>query len=405
MNSLYCIAEGKMYILGKGDFEEKEIGSNIFESYISRKKRFAQQKEWKTQGNAAVFAGNYKAGSDAESEVRNTKMNINCLRVNGRGMIYSMTIDETSGIYTKSDIYDTETQEGFVISDANDRYGAFDIRDGNIAVAVEYAGESHIGVIENGTNECRLLTEGFTREENPVWDNRGRKIICQSCGLAEEERGRSSMPPMLDGIDLPANFMDNYVPYIKGPYSLVEINTVNGEVDYILSDDKYNFIKPSFSSDGYLYFIRYPYNDDKNSTSFKDNISAPVRFFKGVAGWMNLFTLIYSGKPMIKKNGAKTPDAKKMYIDGNIIEAEKELEENRKNDEKYPGIIPSSFELCRMRAGEEISVVKKGVIAYALDRKSGDIYYSNGNGVIKLSPDGNREKVLSRKKVTFIGVN
>ena len=68
----------------------------------------------------------------------------------------------------------------------------------------------------------------------------------------------------------------------------------------------------------------------------------------------------------------------------------------------YQGIIPQSYQLCRLSEDGSISVIARGVIAYALS--GDDLYYSNGKAIIKLSSDGKSEKVCSADKVTFISI-
>lgn len=89
-----------------------------------------------------------------------------------------------------------------------------------------------------------------------------------------------------------------------------------------------------------------------------------------------------------------------IFIDGNIISAERELKANADHGEKYPGFIPRSFELHKLSKDGEDVIVKRGVIAYTL--RGDNVICSNGSSVILLSPDGS-EKLLSKaEKVTFL---
>ena len=245
-----------------GEKKDREIRSNTFDNYLDRKKRHAQQNEWKTSGSGAAFIGTYRPGSDAESEIRKTKMEVSCMRSAFGALVYSMCIDESSGIYTKQNIWDTESTEGFVISDVSDKYGSFDVRKGRYAVSVGFAGEAHIGIIECDSSVCRLVTDGQSREENPVWDKSGRFVYCQSCGLAE---GKSRTYE--EGLEYGLGVV--YSPYIKGPYSLIRIEVDSGDIEYVISDDEYNFIKPYADRYGNLYFIRYPYSEDQCKPTVK----------------------------------------------------------------------------------------------------------------------------------------
>ena len=119
----------------------------------------------------------------------------------------------------------------------------------------------------------------------------------------------------------------------------------------------------------------------------------------------------YSGKTLTNGKGdtkAKNRTEAEMFIDGNLINASRELEKNQKSGDKFPGIIPRSYELCRRHgANGREEVIKNGIIAYALGL-SGEIYCSNGNHLLKLTPSGNRyeETVLAKEKaISFISTN
>jgi len=97
-----------------------------------------------------------------------------------------------------------------------------------------------------------------------------------------------------------------------------------------------------------------------------------------------------------------------MFIDGNLINASRELEKNQKSGEKFPGIVPHSYELCRRYgvSGRE-ETIKKGIIAYAVS-ESGEIFCSNGNHLLKLTPNGDRyeETVMAKEKaISFVSVS
>ena len=108
-----------------------------------------------------------------------------------------------------------------------------------------------------------------------------------------------------------------------------------------------------------------------------------------------------SGTVTVLQPVSSSPDNKQILIDGNLIDAEKAYKENLKKDADNAGIIPRSFELCKMASDGSVSVIRRGVIAYAI---SGDkIYYSNGRHV--LLADGDKtERIVFADHVTYITV-
>ena len=127
----------------------------------------------------------------------------------------------------------------------------------------------------------------------------------------------------------------------------------------------------------------------------------PVRLFEALFGFLNVFSAKYSGKTL-SRSDVRHRDEKQLFIDGNLINAERELKANAKRGEKHPGIIPRSWELRRRMPNGEDVLVRTGVLAYKVDEESGDILFSNGSSIIKLDKDGKEEKLLSAEKVTFI---
>ena len=82
-----------------------------------------------------------------------------------------------------------------------------------------------------------------------------------------------------------------------------------------------------------------------------------------------------------------------MMIDGNLINAEQIRKQNEKKGEKYPGFIPSDWELVRCDMdGENLQVLAGGVLDYTLSPQ-GDPIFSNGSYILRLLPEGGKEKL------------
>ena len=92
-----------------------------------------------------------------------------------------------------------------------------------------------------------------------------------------------------------------------------------------------------------------------------------------------------------------------MFIDGNFIQAEKELKENQNKGDKNPGIIPGSWELRRRAPDGTDTLLRRGVVAYRL-MQNGDVLVSNGSCVLCLEPDGNEKKISDAPRVTYLNV-
>ena len=75
--------------------------------------------------------------------------------------------------------------------------------------------------------------------------------------------------------------------------------------------------------------------------------------------------------------------APKKFLSTTISSIQKTLKENETKGEKYPGIIPRSWELTKLSASGDMTCVKRGVLAFDIDA-NGHIIYSNGKHLIKI---------------------
>ena len=124
---------------------------------------------------------------------------------------------------------------------------------------------------------------------------------------------------------------------------------------------------------------------------------------RALFGFFNFFSVKYSGKTLSNAGDVKRRDEEQMWIDGNFIQAEKELKENRNRGDKNPGIIPRTWELHRRCPDGTDTLVRRGVVAYRL-MQNGDVLVSNGSAVLCLKTDGSEQKISSAERVTYLNV-
>ncbi len=405
MSLLFCyIAGGKLYSYCDGNVSE--IRSGVLDSYITKVKESAARNEWKHSGSGAAFTGAFVPRSDAESRVKSIFSRITCASKHGTDTVYSLTIDNTTGIYKKSDGNDTE---GVVISSGNTTYHDFDIKDGRMVVTAAFAGESHIGVIDIGNSDCKIFTEGASWDSQPVWSaiNRNRIYFC-CAGLPIDNRAEK--PPQQNHMDYNHMMMQMFTEppstSQRGPSSICLLDISEGSLDEILSDNRFDYTRPQSLADGSLYYIKKPYSDTTSTSNplgcLGEILMVPIKLLGALFGFFNVFSAKYSGKTLSKSFGTKNRDEDKMFIEGNLINAEAELRANRNRGEKNPGIIPHTWELRRLDANGNDTLIRRGVVAYRVDEASGNIIFSNGSSILMLDKNGKEEKLTSAAQVTFI---
>lgn len=163
-------------------------------------------------------------------------------------------------------------------------------------------------------------------------------------------------------------------------------------------------ISPQEGEDGSLWFLRRPRREEQEGNTLADIAAAPGKVVRAMGGWLDLFTRRYAGESLRSGGGkAKQKPERDLIIEGNLINAQRALEENQSQGEAYPGIIPRSWELVRLApGGENPEVVQKGVLAYAL--APGGYVFSNGRHILRATGTGKPELLAEEGMVTMLTV-
>jgi hypothetical protein len=385
-----------------------EIVSGVLQSYLERTKAQAMKNEWKVGGSGfALQEGN--PVQTAEEILSSVHSKVCCMGFSpDQVFVYSLQIDSSSGIYSRKSLSDSA--EGIVVADRNYRYSDFSIApNGDFILCVEFAGQTHLALLKKGENDLRLLTEGESVELSPMWSPSEKDVVYfSSAGLeilssdeAEESLSASSMPAFLMAIQT-GQHLNNRA---TSPFSISKINLKNGQITELISDPAFSFQKPFPMPDGSFYYLKKPYQTDTNSSPKKKAIGclgAPFKLIKAIIGFFNLFTIKYSGQNLTSGGSSKVKqkDERQIRLEGNLISAEKELLENQKEGDSYPGIVPRSFELrIRYPSGED-RLIKKGVICYRPDGDS--LLVSNGSYILRINKEGKEEKICQADRVTYL---
>ena len=402
MNFKY-IANGNMYEYRDGDVVE--LTSGILESYKTKVKSSAERNEWKYTGTGAAFTGTFRAGASADDAVSSIYSAVGCVGSHRGDVIYSLDIDNTNGIYRKSPDA-APSEEGIVLCSSNVAYRDFDIRGDLMVVSSYFAGESNIAVMDLISKRVLTYTEGHTLDVSPVWSRVStNKIYFCSIGLPDVTAPRQELHGEINYAQILGEI---YAPTqrgaTRGPSALCVLDISRGSLDELLSDGRYDYTHPASARDGSVYYIRRPYAPTSGSNTLgclADIFMMPVRLFQALFGFLNVFSAKYSGKTL-SRSDVKNRDEGQLFIDGNLINAERELKANAKRGDKNPGIIPRRWELRRLAPNGEDTLIRAGVAAFRVDEATGDIIFSNGSAILRLDKDGKEERIIKADKVTFI---
>ena len=183
-----------------------------------------------------------------------------------------------------------------------------------------------------------------------------------------------------------------------GPSRLWSYHNDSHDIEELFASDQYDYFAPKEDRNGDLLFIKRPYRSiARKGSFFMDLLMFPLRIIRAIGGLLNFFSVAFGGEPLHSGQSGLNTKAKQqnesdLFIEGNVINAEEVLKENQRTNEKYPGIIPRSWELTRADRNGRQTCIKKGVMDYMVC-DNGDIVYSNGNAVIRLFKGGGEQLI------------
>ena len=371
MRNLVYISDNKIFF--RKDGKPYELPSQRVEKYKSAIESIKKRHEWKNTGKGAQFMGMYYRGYDLEADAY-----ISGLSKYKDGFLYSINLDGVGGIYKKTTQKDD--LEGHVTAKDKLQIRDIDVKDGQCAASVGDGDNRNLALFDLSSGNYEELTEGDSFEDFPSFSMKYNRILFSSAGLARYPNGDT----------------------VTGPYSAMVFNLDKGEMEELISDVKFDFIRVREDADGNIYCIKRPHGGEKNENVLLDILLFPWRMIKAIFGVFNYFSVLFGGESL---RSGKDPQAfanmkmkqkseRELFIDGNVINAEQTYKLNMQKGEKFPGLIPHSWELIKIDGytGERFCV-KKGVLDFTIC-ENGDILYSNGYAIIRLSEK--REELVEK---------
>jgi hypothetical protein len=372
---LAFISNGKMFYQAPGQ-ELRELQSPHVRTVMERMERRQQLHGWKedTAFGRSFPGRGHQVSADA--------VGIQATSVQFMGhdrVLYFLRDDSFGGLFEYDLTLDAEKRI------LHKQYLSLeDLRvhpDGDRLLCAQHArnGTANIVVMDADASNYRELTGGDTLDTAPAWiPGQANAVLFQSSGLARNPAG--------------------YV-LAQGPASIQMADTAAGSLTTILEDPRLDFLQPRVGANGFLYFIRRPYETPRYGmgNAVTDTLMFPFRLLRALAHYLNFFSLMYTRKPLITASGpAVQADLKDILIKGKRLDAQSALRSGvRLNG--VPSLVPASWQLvCRSPQGEE-HVLASHVASFDI-ASDGTILFSNGYGVFAL--DGaNPPQVLLRDQL------
>ena len=369
---VFYLSNGRLFFKADGA-PSTELESAFAQSVRQRAFELQRRHAWKSQGRGAQFmsgmsgAALWGAGTNDPVEMA-IHMTGCCRGANGGDIFYSIQSPEISGVLLLRN-GGTETRllhtADFRVSHLAAQPGT-----GRLAMSVRHRGGATIAVMDADGSAFAEITQGESVDESPHWFPDGQnRVVFQSAGLARNQQG-------------------HYVG--TGPFSIQSLDLDSGQMTSLAEDPKLDFLCPQIAIDGSLYCIRRPHRlaqaRFRPLQLIEDILLFPFRLIYALFQYLNIFTMMYTGKPLAKSGAARQQfaDAQRMTVWGNLIEARKNA---LKSGDDAPGLVPDSWELCHIKTGGAPEVIAKGVLSFDL-APNGSLIYSNGSTICRRSASG-----------------
>jgi hypothetical protein len=259
-------------------------------------------------------------------------------------------------------------------------------------------GSAALAVMRPGGKGLQQITEGDAVDQAPSWvpdaatppDPERMILIYQSAGIARNQQG---------------------IATALGPYSIQRLDIDRSTLTAVLENPQFDYLVPRVRlEDGQeiLYFIRRPYKPEGHTSYtplqvMKDIFLFPFRLVRAIFGFLNFFSVMFSGKPLTTAGGPNQQkvDTRFMMLHGKIIDAEKVLKAAAKGQPL--ALVPNSWELVRRAAAGKETVLAQGVLSFDL-APNGTVIYTNGSEIFTLAPDAKPQRLLAHRMIQQVMV-
>jgi len=363
------------------DGKTQTFESNYILNYRETVKRSAQNKKWKTEGKLArEFDDGYYF--DRNSESVEASIRALALTEKENELIYAVTVNESSGVYKKAIDREDKT-EAHVVSSSESEFQSLTKNNlGGMLAAVQNSPvTANIAVFEKDGGDYKCVTGGDSLDENPSYSTDGKSVYFNSYGVGRD-----------------AN--NNFIQYM--PSEIYKLDLSSLDVETVVSNEKFSYIKPIPDGKGNLYCIKKPGTEKTGGNPLLEILMIPVRLVQACAGCISAFVMCFSGKPLVSGQSAsemgdvskgKNVDKKKVFINNNLISVDEQLKKNKKQDDY--GFIPSSWKLVLLSPSGEEKELASGVADYCLTKVNADMVpvFTNGKHIFSLQ-EGKKKKLV-----------
>lgn len=384
------IAHGELFLSGP-EGELQPLESDYVESYRKRVQTIHRKQAWKQQGAGARFGGGGMLwGDDFELDAVPVSVTGLSLGPDPGTLVYSISTGLVGGVF----MYDLRTQEERrLFHSADYRVEQIHGIDHHRLLACTLRrkdGTTCLAVMRADGSEVQEVTDGDVIDLSPRWlpeqalkePSHRHQLVYQSAGVGRDKEGRF---------------------VAVGPAGVVLLDPEHGESQVLLERDDRDYIAPLLDSDRTVYCITRPYQASEPSLfrTLVDGCLLPFRLLAAVFGFLNLFTLRHTGKPLMTGGSARqrSADLRQQLMMGNMQHAAAAAAQAA--DQGADDAVRDWSLIALSESGQKESTLASGVRTFDI-LPSGELLVSDGSSVDVVSKAGKRRQLAKKAGITRV---
>jgi hypothetical protein len=380
------LSQGKIYLKNHSS-NILEIDSQFGQSVQDRTLQMQRNKAWKNKSMMGRVPLGFQQRMEQPPESLVSVAITSLSNAGDDALLYALSAGQVGGIFQYSAANNREDRL-FHNADFQIYHIDYNFSHDLIACSATHpTGISSIAIMPRDGARPREVTEGDSLDLAPRWiPGTDKALVYQSAGLS-----RTS---------------DGYVGN-RAAFTIEKLDFDKQDVVSLAADPKSDLVAPQIGHDGQLYYIRRPFNQRaiwNPLRLFKDILLIPVRLGYAIFQWLNFFSQMYTGKPLLKTDNNQSVESTQIEAWGTRINPQA-MRDHNFGDSDAPSLVPPSWQLVRQGAqgSTDIQVLAEGVLSYDL-AKDGTILYTNGSGIYALCPDGARDRLHVSKLIESVSV-
>ncbi len=366
------------------------IQSQYLKNYRENLRSIQDRKVWKQKSMTVAMGYNQPLQSlIPDREVENYRFTGLTPCGKTKTVIYAIQIDQMGGMF-KVNAYSAVDMEGHIFHDKGIfiHNPSYNRKNGTLLYSLQRAGGQEDLQSQNlKSSEVHTLTDGDSVDAYPRWvEGSADTFVFQSAGIGRSPTG---------------GYMG------LAPVTINRMNVTSGAIEELVAFEHYDCLAPKMDKEGNLYYIKRPYRVDSlhNNNFLVDILLFPIRIINAIFNWLNMFSMMYSGKPLTSgSNPARQDgDPKKFTIHGNLVDAAKIMNDSSTMGGKHLGIVPRSWQLIKQSVNGNEEKLAEGVIAF--DRSAdGTIVCCNGKTIYTVENSGKKTTLIKEKFIEKVYV-